>query len=131
RFPALRLRPGHELPTDAQREIRIVGSTTYVWQSVSAVEMLIVSTAKNVDDRELHVAMFDPMLLYLALLANDERNADGLSPQRWFIEREFILHLAHAQGIRTWHYPRDVITPGEAMHYLVELTQDFLDAGQF
>jgi hypothetical protein len=75
--------------------------------------------------------MFEPLLLYLALLANDEPNADGMSSQRWLIERDFVLHIAYTQGIRTWTYPKNCITPTEALHYLVELTRDFLDPAQF
>jgi exonuclease V gamma subunit len=131
RFPALRLRPGHELPDGAGPEIRIVGSTNFAWQAPGRFEMLIVTSAKEFDGRELHTSMLEPMLFYLALLANSEPNADGMSSHRWLADRDFRLHVAHREGIVPWDYPRGCITSAEALHYLATLTRDFLDPTQF
>jgi exonuclease V gamma subunit len=131
RFPALRLRPGHELPADAPREIRITGYTPYAWQAPGRFEMLVVTNFKDIDGRELSSALFEPTLFHLALLASAEPNADGMCAQRLLAQREFMLHIAHRSGIQTWTYPRECITSAEALHYFVELTRDYLDATRF
>lgn len=129
RFPALRLRPGQELPADA-REIRLLSSTLFAWHAAGRFEILIITNSK-VDGREVHASMLEPALFHLALLAGVEPNADGMSSQRWLERREFSLNLAHADGIQTWTYPPDSITGAEATQYLLELTRDFLDPAQF
>lgn len=131
RFPALGLRPGHELPTDAAQTIRLLGSTPFAWQAPGKYEILIVTNYKKVDGREIHASMLEPVLLYLALLGNAERNADGISAQQWLAQREFALHVAYAEGMQTWTYPASSVTPTEALHYFVELTRDFLEPTQF
>lgn len=131
RFPALRLRPGQELPADAPQEIRLAGWTHFAWQSPNRFEILIVTNSKQIDGREISLAMMEPLLLHLAMLANGEPNADGTSPQEWLVGREFLLHVAHCGGIQTWTYPAGAITPAEALHYLIELIRDFLDPKQF
>jgi exodeoxyribonuclease V gamma subunit len=131
RFPALLLRPGHELPADATREIRIVGSTNFAWESPGRFEILIVTNSKEIDGREISSAMIEPTLLFLALLANGEPNAEGMSAEKWLAQRAFTLHLSHRGGIQTLSYPAGSTTPAEALHYFVELTRDFLDPTQF
>ena len=126
RFPALRLRPGH-----AAQEIRLVGWTPFAWQSSSRFEILIVTNSKEIDGREIAVSMIEPALFHLAMLANAEPNADGVSPQQWLAQREVVLHAAHRGGIQTWSYPPGSITPTEASRYLAELARDFLDPAQF
>ncbi len=131
RFPALRLRPDHELPADATQEIRIVGSTPFAWEGRKSFEILIVTNIKEIDGRSLSDAMFEPMLLYLALLAGNEPNADGIISQSWLAGREFVLNIAHRGGIQRWTYPAGDITAAEALRYLVDLTRDFLDPTHF
>ena len=131
RFPALRLRPGHELPAETPQEIRLVGWTPFAWQSPNRFEILVVTNSKEIDGREIAVAMIEPALFHLAMLANAEPNADGVSAQQWLAEREVVLHAAHRSGIQTWSYPPASISPQEASRYFVELTRDFLDPTQF
>jgi hypothetical protein len=131
RFPALCLRPGHELPTDAPREIRIVGSTNFAWQAPGRFEILIVTNINEIKGGEISISMIEPALLFLALLANAEPNADGMSAQKWLAQREFLLHVALQGGIQTWSYSPGCITPAEALNYFVHLTRDFLDPAQF
>jgi exonuclease V gamma subunit len=131
RFPALCLRPGHELAADAAREIRIVGSTSFAWQEPGRFEILIVTNSKEVRGEEISLAMIEPALLMLALLASYEPNADGMSGNQWLARRECLLNVSHQGGIQTWSYPPGDITPAEAMNYFVHLTRDFLDPAQF
>jgi exonuclease V gamma subunit len=131
RFGALCLRPGHELPADAPREIRIVGSTSFAWQAPGRFEILIITNIKEINGREISVSMIEPALLFLALLASADPNADGMSAQKWLAQREFLLHISHRSGIQTWSYPPGCITPAEALNYFVHLTRDFLDPEHF
>jgi hypothetical protein len=75
--------------------------------------------------------MFAPVLLYLAMLASSEPGPDGIIASSWLARREFVVHVAHRAGIESWTYPVGCVTPCEAIHYLVELTRDFLDGSQF
>ena len=75
--------------------------------------------------------MIEPALLHLAMLANAERNTDGIPRKLMLGEREFVLHVAHRGGVRDWSYPTGSITAAEAMRYLVDLTRDFLDPAAF
>jgi hypothetical protein len=131
RFSALCLRPGRELPADAPREIRIVGSTTFAWQAPGRFEILVVTNIKEVNGREISVSMIEPALLFLALLASADPNDDGMSAQKWLAQREFLLHVSHRSGIQTWSYPPGCITPAEALNYFAHLTRDFLDPEHF
>jgi exonuclease V gamma subunit len=130
RFPALRLRPGHELP-DAAQEIRITGWTVNAWFAPDRFDVLILTnSSKTTDGRKIVLPMIEPALLHMAMIANATPNAGG-SAQSMVAHREFRLHVAHVKGIQTWTYPVNSITPDEALHYFVELTRDFLDPAQF
>jgi exodeoxyribonuclease V gamma subunit len=130
-FPALRLRAGHELSADAESEIRIVGSTPFAWHARGVFEILVVTNIKEIDGRSLCEAMFEPMLIYLALLAGSEPNADGIISQSWLAGREFALNIGHRGGIQRWSYPAGDITAAEAQRFLVDLTRDLLDPTSF
>ncbi len=131
RFPALRLRPGRELPAVAPQEIRVVGSTNFAWHSERVWQVLVVSQSKKIDAREVAPAMFEPVLLYLAMLACDEPGGDGVSPRKWLAQRDFVLSVAHREGIATWTYPAGSIMPTAATEYFTQLTADFLDPTRF
>ena len=130
RFPALRFRPGHEMPAELP-EVRLVGSTDFAWHSDSRFEVLFVTNYEKIDGRKIAPALLEPALLHLALLANAEAVGGAIAAQAWLSKREFLLHVAFAGGIQTWSYPVGSITPVEAMEYLVQLTRDFLDPTQF
>ena len=130
-FPALRLRPGHELGADACQETRIVGSTPFAWHARGRFEVLLLTNIKEIDGRSVCETMFEPMLLYLALLAGSDPNSDGVISQSWLAGREFVLNIGHCGGIQTWTYPAGDITATEALRYLVDLTRDFLDPTSF
>ena len=123
RFPALQIRP-------ADPEIRVVGATPFAWFSKDTFEVLVVTTSKRVDARELCTPMIEPLLFYLALLANPAPNAKAFASSDWLSRRHFRLHVAHANGIQTWTYPIGLVSSEEARNYLVQLTQDFLDPAQ-
>jgi hypothetical protein len=74
--------------------------------------------------------MLEPLLLYLALLANPEPNHKRIAARDWLARRHFLLHVACPEGIQTWTHPLGLIAPDEALAYLVELTRDFLDPAQ-
>jgi hypothetical protein len=129
RFPALRFRPGAELPKNAGPEIRIVGSTPMAWLERDRFEILAITTA-DIKDSELSKYMLEPLLVYLTLLASPDPNAKGISGRKMLSARHFELHIAHAGGIRTWQYPTGLISPDEAVSYLAQLARDLLDPGQ-
>jgi hypothetical protein len=127
RFPALRFRQGGE----SSPEIRIVGSTSFVWHAPDRVELLVITNSKEMDGRKIAPALMDPFLFLLALHAHAEPNADGIAAQTWLARRDWHIHVAHGAGIQTWVYPTGSITTAEALEYLVELARDFLDPTQF
>jgi exodeoxyribonuclease V gamma subunit len=122
RFPALRL-PGDP-------EIRVVGSTPFAWFSRATFEILVVTAASKVNIGDVCQPMLEPLLLYLALLANPEPNHKAIAAKDWLSRRHFLLHVACPEGVRTCVHRLGLITPDEAQAYLVELTRDFLDAAQ-
>jgi exonuclease V gamma subunit len=130
RFPALRLRPGHELPADGP-EIRVVGSTPFAWFNRDTFDILVLTTStKKFDAGQLHAPMLEPLLFYLALLANPEPNGKAIAAKDWLSRRHFTLHLAHPAGIQTWAYPIGLIAPDEAQQYLTMLAGELLDPTQ-
>jgi hypothetical protein len=131
RYPALRLRPGHELEASAPTEIRVVGSTRLAWHAPGRCEFMILTTTDKVAGETVSSYLLEPALLHLALLANAEPNDDGVVPQSWLAQREVLIHVAHAGGIQTWRYPPNAITPAEAAAYFVRLTRDLLQPDQF
>lgn len=131
RFPALRLRAGQELDADGPAEIRLSGWTHFAWQARGRFEILVVTNSKEIDGRYVCEAMFEPMLLYFALLAGVEPNQAGVISQTWLGRREFVLSVGHRGGIQQWRYPAGDITAAEALRYLVDLTRDFLDPASF
>jgi exonuclease V gamma subunit len=130
RFPALRLRPGHELPAGAGPEVRVVGTTPLAWLSRDTFEVLVITTSSKVDGRDLCLPMIEPTLFFLALLANPEPNGKAIASRDWLGRRHFFLHLAHPEGILTWTHPIGLFSPDEATRYLAGLAQDFLDPTQ-
>jgi exodeoxyribonuclease V gamma subunit len=124
RFPALRL------PRADGPELRIVGSTPFAWFSHQTFEVLVITTAADVRATDLCTPMLEPLLLYLALLANPEPNVKAIAARDWLARRHFLLHVACTEGIQTWTHPIGLITPDEALAYLAELTRDFLDPTQ-
>ena len=130
RFPALRLRPGHELPAGA-REIRLVGWSRFAWHAERRVELLAVTNFDRLDARKVSPALIEPMVFLLAMHANAESNAEGVSPQAWLAGRDWLIHVAFNRGIQTWTIPAGTIAPAEAARYLAALAADLLDPGQF
>ncbi len=124
RFPALRL------PQTAGPEIRIVGSTPFAWFSREKFEVLVITTAAKISAADLCTPILEPLLLYLALLANPEPNHKAIAAKDWLSRRHFFVHVACPEGIQTWTHPLGLIKPDEALAYLVELTRDFLDPAQ-
>jgi exodeoxyribonuclease V gamma subunit len=124
RFPPLRL-PRTDAP-----EIRIVGSTPFAWFNRTTFEVLVITTAAKVNANDLCAPMLEPLLLYLALLANPDTNVKGIAAKDWLSRRHFLLHVACPQGIQTWTHPIGLIAPDEAQRYLEQLTRDFLDPTQ-
>lgn len=123
-FPALRL------PTANGPEIRVVGSTPFAWFNRNTFEVLVITTAAKINANDLCAPVLEPLLLYLALLANPEPNSKAVAAKDWLSRRHFLLHAACPEGVRTWMHPIGLITPDEALGYLVELTRDFLDPTQ-
>lgn len=130
RVPALRLRPGTNVPADESPEVRVVGAAPFVWLSDGHLEVLVLSNAKKVDAHQLHYAMLEPTLLWLALLANAEPGEKGISSRAWFAPRGFAVHAAGPEGVRRWSYSAGLIEPDEALQYLTDLVRDLLDPGQ-
>jgi exonuclease V gamma subunit len=130
-FPALTLRPGHELPADVETETRIVGFTSFAWHAPGRLDILVVSSFSDIDGREIHPTLVDPALFHLGLLANAQPNGDGIASDRWLAQREVALHAAHRGGIQTWIHPPGSITAAEALAFFVHLARDFLDPAQF
>jgi exodeoxyribonuclease V gamma subunit len=125
RFPALAVKLSETL------HARLVGWTHLAWQTPQRFEIMILSNSEKIDGDKINLPMIEPALLHLALLASTEPKADGIIAQSWLAKREVLLHIAHPGGIQTWAHPAGSITPAEATSYLVELTRDFLQLGQF
>jgi exonuclease V gamma subunit len=124
RFPAL------QLPVAEGPPIRIVGSTPFAWFNRDRFEVLVITASSKISVYDLCLPMLDPLLLYLALLANPEPNVKQIAARDWLSRRHFRLHVACLDGIRAWTYPLGMIKPDEAQRYLTELTGDFLDPTQ-
>lgn len=125
RFPALHLQLG------ADRHVRIMGSTALSWHSPSSFEILILSNYNKIRGDKIELAMLEPFLLYVSLLANDQPNADGIASQNWLAQRSFLLHVAHPGGMQTWSYPAGDVSRAEAAEYVNALVRDFLIPDQY
>jgi exodeoxyribonuclease V gamma subunit len=130
RFPALRLRPGHEL-ADGEAEIRIIGSAKFAWHAPGRFDILVLSNVDKIEGEKIHSSLLEPALLHLALLANTERDEAGLSSFAWLERREVYVHVSFRTGLRTWSYPPGSITSAEAAAFLVKLARDLLQPDQF
>jgi exodeoxyribonuclease V gamma subunit len=124
RFPAL------QLPRADGPETRIVGSTPFAWFNRDTFEVLVITTAAKINANDLGAPMLEPLLLYLALLANPDPNVKRIAAKDWLSRRHFLLHVACPDGIQTWTHPIGLIAPDEALRYMEELTRDFLDPTQ-
>lgn len=130
RIPALRLRPGLNVPEGWGPEVRVGGATPFVWLSDRRLEVLVLSNATKIDSHQLHDALLESVLLWLALLANDEPGEKGVSSRAWLARRAFEVHVACPDGVRRWAYPAGLIEPAEALSYLADLVRELLDPDQ-
>jgi hypothetical protein len=126
RFAALSLPVG-------DNAVRLVGAMPLVWHSADALDVLVL-TNRKVPPHQLSVPLLDPVLFYLALRAsNDEPGTSKkeLRPRSWLGKRVFRVHIAHREGLVSFHYHPEDVTPAEARDYLKLLAEDFLDRSCF
>src|SRR5207248_2752964 len=72
--------------------------------------------------------LFEPVLFYLALLANSEAYAGAPSPRDWLAARDLHVHICGNADIQLHSYR---FSGHEAADYLSELAADFLQPGAF
>ncbi len=118
-------RPGEKSPPSA----RLTGSWSLVWRDAERFEILALTNSKSWDSGALTYHFFEPLLFYLALLANDAPGPDGVSSRQWLEGLPLFLYLSFkGTGIEKFRYE---ISPDEAVEYLRNLVTDFLDTRLF
>jgi exonuclease V gamma subunit len=122
-WPALTL----TLSASAATTARIVGGAALAWHDDTALDILVLTSKGEFDNEHLQYALLEPVLLYLALLANEAAAA----PLPDIAKRACHVHVACGDGVHTIAYPAHSITPAEARQYLTQLATDCLDRGCF
>jgi exonuclease V gamma subunit len=131
RFPALRLTLPTTTDDQAARNVQLIGTLPFVWRSDDLVEMLTLTTAGiPTGPDELCKPLLEPWLFSLALQAGNNQGPEGPSAE-WLGDRTIRVHVAHAEGINTFTYPKYHVSRATSTAYLEALTADFLRSTTF
>src|SRR5262249_54265318 len=68
---------------------------------------------------------------FLALKAGSEAHPGDTASHEWLDNRQFHLHIARDEGLASFTYRPEDITPAEAVSYLTQLVRDLLDCFRF
>jgi len=133
RFAALTLPLAGAESNGLAQSVRLVGTMPLVWYSDDAVDVLVLTnrTARRVSAKHLSVPVLEPLLFYLALLAGPERRPDTVAATEWLGERSFRVHATHRDGMVSFTYHPQDVSPAEARSYLTLLMKEFLDRSSF
>jgi len=131
RFPALTI----DLPPQAPAaQARIVGHFDLAWQDVTTLDLLFINSAKDRKPKMRHhlgATHLTPLLFYLALLANNSANREGLVARAWVENRHVSIHVATRSFIESIEIPPGMVTPQEAESYVRGLVSECLDPACF
>jgi len=152
RFAVLTL-PLPDAGGDRPDSARLMGSLPLVWHGVDAIDVLVLTnrTAARVPAHSLSNPFLEPLLFYLALRASGEPRSvrsrlkpqpganaprlagspDAPQPADWLGKRQFRIHVMHREGIVSFGYRPQDVSPKEARAYLTELVMDYLDRSSF
>ena len=128
RFAALTLPLPRPVPHRAVMEVRLTGFAPLVWADSEKIDFLVLTHKEDLEPTSLNQYLFEPVLLFMGVLANTETGPDGRAGQEWVGGRECQVHVSTKMGLYTFAYR---FTAEEAVAYLGELAADFLDPGVF
>ncbi len=128
RFPALTLPLPRSLPQGQVCQMRLSGSFPLVWAAEKSLDLLVVNNKAKPKENVLQPSLFEPVLFYLALLANADSAPAECSSQAWLQGAECRVHIACSESLESHTYK---CTAEEARAYLTQLAADFLDPTSF
>jgi len=129
RFPPLMLPLARSIPQRPFTQIRLSSTMPLVWADDKNFDIIVLTTKKELEKPGiLNDLLFEPVLFYLALLANSAAFPGEISSRNWLKSKEFHVHIANKETLNTYRYD---FTEGEALTYLAELAADFLDPTTF
>lgn len=131
RFPALKVKLPHPVQGLSAVEARLSGATSMAWFDKANFDILVLSYKNKFEERLLSSELFEPVLLYLTLLAHTDAGLDGMSPRDWLEGRKCRVHVCHTRGISAFAYHPEDISSEAALFYLSKLAADFLDPTVF
>ena len=113
--------------------VRLVGMLPLVWRSSEGLEALVITNAAKarVPADNLSKALLEPLLFFFAFVASAERQGDAAGSREWLSPASFRLHVAQEEGVTSFTYRAEDITPDQARAYLTGLVEDFLNRGSF
>jgi hypothetical protein len=129
-FPALELALDDAAP--AARKVRVTGTFGLAWHDAARFDLLVVNSAKRPKAvHQLNRHLLDPLLFYLALLANGQAERHGRAAADWLLHRELCIHIAWNDSIEIYPHGSDWVAPEEAREWLTGLARDVLDPAGF
>ncbi len=129
RFPALSLYLPSTAPAGAPTQVTLNGQQPFVWANGKNLDILVLSHKEKIKSpKTLSKTLFEPVLFYLALLANDASFPGEVSSQSWLRGSVLNVHLFTKEKCEQYAY---MFSESEAAAYLSDLVADYLNAAAF
>jgi hypothetical protein len=128
RFPALTLNLPRIVPGRNLTHVRVSGHQPLVWADADRFEILVLTNKKELKSEKLSRYLFEPVLFYLALLANADALQNEPSARDWLRSRRLCVHVSCKHDLHSYDYDLAV---EEAAAYLGDLSADFFDPTAF
>ncbi len=129
RFPALTLNLSAGAPAGQLIQVALSGQQPFVWADGKNLDILVVSHKEKIKSPGvLSVSLFEPVLFYLGLLANDAALPGDSSSQSWLRGGCLNVHLFTKEKCEQYTY---MFSESEAVVYLNALAADYLNAAAF
>jgi hypothetical protein len=129
RFPALTLSLPRIVPGRNITQVRVSGHQPLVWADAGRFEILVLTNKKELRlEKVLSSYLFEPVLFYLALLANADARQNEPSARDWLRSRRLCVHVSCKHDLHSYDYD---LAAEEAAAYLGVLSADFFDPTAF
>jgi exonuclease V gamma subunit len=127
RFPAAVLNFAEHIPVRSVFQARLSGFAPLVWAG-EQIEVLVITSAGDIEECKLNKSLFDPVLFYLALGLSVPTAPGELSAAQWLAGRQLHVFVAGRDAVCRYAYASSA---EEARAYLTHLAADFLDPTTF
>lgn len=131
RFPALNFSLARPLPAYASGQARLSGFSTLAWHDDEGFDLLILTGKADLDPELLSPYLFEPVLLYLAILAGADVGTPGVCGRDWLGGCDLNVYVSCRNELHSFSYEASALTPALAEAYLAHLVTDFLDPAAY